>query len=65
MRPSGPITVSTGEAVVAADLEVDRVVPRRDLERARAEVGLDPLVGDHRHAAPDDGDDDLPADRVR
>ena len=37
IRPSGPITVSVGEPVVAADLEVHRVVAGRDLERARAE----------------------------
>ena len=39
------------QPVAAADLEVDRVVARRDLERARAEVGLDLGVGDDRHAA--------------
>ena len=31
------------EPVVAADLEVDRVVARGDLEGAGAELGLDPL----------------------
>ena len=47
------------EAVLAADLEVDRVVSRRDLERSSAELGLDPLVGDDRHAALDDRHDHL------
>ena len=64
MRPSGPITVSVVEPVVAADLEVDGVVARRDLERAGAELRVDALVGDHRHAALDDGHDDLAPDRV-
>ena len=53
-----------GQAVVAADLVVERVVTRRHLERAGAELALDPLVGDHRHAAPDHGDDHLAADEV-
>ena len=50
MRPSGPITVSSGQPVSAADLVVVRVVARRDLERAGPELELDALVGDHRHA---------------
>ncbi len=50
--------------MIAADFEVDRVVPGRDLQRARAELRLDPLVGDHRHATPDDRHDDLLADSV-
>ena len=52
------------EAVVAADLEVDRVVARRDLEGAGAELGLDPRVRDDRDMAADHRDDDLLADRV-
>ena len=51
--------------VVAADLEVHRVVPRRDLDRARAELRLDAGVRDHRHAPLDHRDDHLPADGVR
>ena len=39
------------QAVAAADLEVDRVVAGRDLQRARAEVHLDLGVGDDRHRA--------------
>ena len=54
-----------GQAVVAADLEVGRVVAGRDLERAGAELGLDALVGDHRHAALDERDDHLLADQRR
>ncbi len=38
IRPSGPITVSVGQAVVAADVEVHRIVAGRDLERAGAEA---------------------------
>ena len=52
------------QVVVAADLEVHRVVAGRDLERAGAELGLDPLVGDHGHDALDVRDDDLLADRI-
>jgi hypothetical protein len=52
------------QAVVASDLKVDRVVAGRDLQRARAELGLDARVGDDRDAALDDRDDDLLADRV-
>ena len=50
------------ETVRAADLEVGRVVTRGDLESAGAELRIDPLVGDHRHAALDDRDDDLASD---
>ncbi len=53
-----------GEPVVATDLEVQRIVAGRDLERARAERRLDTLVRDHRHAALDVRDDDLAADRT-
>ena len=52
------------ELVVAADLEVGRVVAGRDLERAGAELGLDARVGDHRHGPLDVGDEHLLADRV-
>ena len=48
--------------MVATDLEVDRIVSRRDLQRTRAEVRLDPGVGDHGHDAADDRNDDLLAD---
>ena len=50
--------------MVAADLEVLRVVARGDLERAGAEVGLDALVGDDRHAPLDERHDRLLADQV-
>ena len=52
-----------GKPVVAADLEVQGVVARRDLERTRPEVGLDARVRDHRHPALHVRDDDLTADR--
>ena len=58
------MTVSSGRSWRAADLEVDRVVARRDLERARAELRLDELVGDDGHAPLDERHDDLPADGV-
>ena len=64
MRPSGPITVRIVELVVAADLEVGRVVAGRDLERAGAELGLDARVRDHRHGPLDVRDEHLLADRV-
>ena len=50
--------------MVAADLEVHRIVTGRDLERAGAELALDALVRDHRHDALDVRDHDLLADRV-
>ena len=52
------------EAVVAADVEVHRVVARRHLDGAGAELGVDAGVGDDGHPALDDGDDDLAADRL-
>ncbi len=53
-----------GKPVRAADLEVDRVVARRDLERAGAELGLDALVGDDRDGAFDERHDGLLAHEV-
>src|SRR5438552_5845911 len=41
------------QPVVAADLVVERIVTRRDLERAGAEVALDPLLRDHAHTPSD------------
>src|SRR5580765_2374742 len=52
------------QTVVEADLVVERVVTRRHLERAGAEVALDALVGDHRYAAPDHGNDHLAVDQA-
>ena len=52
------------QAVVAADLVVRRVVAGRDLQRARCELALDSLVGDHRHVPPDPRHDHLAADQV-
>ena len=62
--PVGADHRQRGQAVVAADVEVRLVVAGRDLQRARAEVDLDPLVRDHRHAPLDDRHDHLLADRV-
>ena len=62
ISPSGPITVVLGKAVGAADLEVERVVARGDLERAGPELRIDMRVGDHRHVAVDEGNHDLLAD---
>jgi hypothetical protein len=56
--------VSDRELVVAADLEVGRIVPRRDLERSGAELGLDAGIREHRDRPLDVRDDDLLADRV-
>ena len=52
------------EAVSEADLVVQGVMSRSDLERAGAEVALDTLVGDHRHASLDERDDHVAADEV-
>ena len=53
-----------GQPVVAADLEVELVVSRGDLERSGSEADLHPLVGDHGHAPLDPGHDHLATDGV-
>ena len=63
MRPSGADHGQLGQVVVAADLPVLGVVAGRHLQRAGAEVELDALVGDHRHAALDPRHDHLAADQ--
>ena len=50
------------QSVVAPDLVVERIVPRRHLQRARPELRLDALVGDHRHAPLDERHDHLASD---
>ena len=62
--PVGADHRELGQAVVAADLVVEWVVTRRHLQRAGAELALDALVGDHGHAALDDGNDHLATDQV-
>ena len=52
------------EAVTTTDLEVVRVMARRDLERARAHVRIDVLVADDRHLALDQRHDRAPPDQV-
>ncbi len=52
------------EPVAARDLEVVRIVPRRHLERAGADCGIDVLVADDRHLALDQRHDRTPADEV-
>ncbi len=64
MRPSEADDRRLGQAMVAPDVEVERIVARGDLERAGSELAVDALVGDHRHAEPGVRDDDLPADRI-
>ena len=59
----GPDHRELRQLVVAPDLVIQRVVTRRHFQRAGAEVPLDALVRDHRHAALDDGDDHLAADQ--
>src|SRR4051794_22538542 len=61
-EPVRPDATRLRQAVVAADLEVGRVVTRRDLQRARAELALDALVRDHGHARLRPRDDHLAAD---
>ena len=51
--------------MVAADLEVGRVVARRHLQRARAEPDLDPLVADDRHRPVDQRHERGAPDQVR
>ena len=52
------------EPVLAPDLEVHRIVPRRDLERPGSELRVDLLGGDDRHVTLDEGHDRLLADEV-
>ncbi len=53
------------EPVPAAYLEVVGVVPRRDLQRAGAELGIHVLVGDDRQPAADDRQDRRLAHQAR
>ena len=53
------------EAVPAADLEVGRVVPGRDLQRAGAELGIHVLVGDDRQPPAHQRQDRRLADQAR
>jgi hypothetical protein len=62
--PLGPDHHRLGQAVRAADLEVGRVVSRRHLERARAELGLHAFVGDDGDPSFDERDDHLAPDEV-
>jgi hypothetical protein len=50
--------------VGAPDLEVGRIVSGRHLQRARAELGLDALVGDHADPLLGERDDDLAPDDI-
>ena len=56
--------VDHGEAVAAPDLEVVEVVPRRDLDRARALLRIGVRVGDDRQAPADQRQDRVLADQV-
>lgn len=67
MRRDDRVLVHDGKArqtVPLADLEVVRVVRGRDLDGARAELGVDVLVGDDRDAAAGERQLDLLADQV-
>ena len=63
-QPVGPDHRELGEVVVATDLEVGRVVARRDLERTGPELAVDALVGDHRNAPLDERNHHFLADQV-
>ena len=56
--------VDHGEAVAAPDLEVVEVVPRGDLDRARALLRIGILVADDRQAPADQRQDRVLADQV-
>ncbi len=60
----GPDHHRLRQSVVAPDLEVERVVAGRHLQRARPELRVDALVGDHRHRALDERHEHLPSDCV-
>ena len=47
-----------------ADFEIVEIVRRRDLHRARAELGVGILVADDRDAAADERQDDVLADKM-
>ena len=53
-----------GETVRASDIEVHRIVAGGDLDGAGAELGVDTVVGDDRHAPLGDGHDRLFPDQV-
>ena len=63
--PAPSMTMTCSQAVLLAELEVDRVVGRRDLDRAGAEVALDALVGDDRDGPVLERQDDPLAVEVR
>ena len=52
------------QIVAQTHLEVVRVVRRRDLDRARAERGIDVFIGKDGHGTVDDGQDDVLADEI-
>ncbi len=52
-----------GQPVIAPDVEVERIVAGGHLERARAELAVDALVGDHGNALLGVRDDHLATDR--
>ncbi len=64
MRASRPMTVIDRQVVALADLEVDRVVAGRHLQRAGAALDAHRLVGDHRHRPVRGGHEHLPPDQV-
>ena len=53
--PVEPDDVHDGQALALADLKVHHVMPRRDLERAGAELHLDGRIANHRNFAAYDG----------
>ena len=53
-----------GKAVVTTDVEVERIVARRDLERTRSELAIDPLVCDDGDTPLRVRDDHLSPDRI-
>ena len=64
MRPSSRSPSARASSWSPPDLEVERVVAGRDLQRAGHELRVDALVGDDRHRALDEGHDHVSADRV-
>ena len=63
-RAVGREDVDHLEPVPLPDLEVDRVVPGRHLQRARARLHVDRLVRDHRHRPVGRRHDDRAPDQV-
>ena len=58
------MTTISSSSCAPPDLEVVRIVPRGDLERASPELRVHAIVGDHRQAPADERQNAVPADQI-